>query len=289
MACRRSSATAARCRRPCCSPTGPSRSRRSPVSPLPTSLGPAPPTSWTSHGSRVARWFSRSIGVLLRQCWTLPAGTSPCWARARGLEVVVELDADLPEVDLDRKRIRQVLGNLVSNAVKFSQQGGRIAIRLERASDAIRCSVEDRGVGIAPDDRPRIFSPFETGQRKPTAGEISTGLGLALCRRIVEAHGGEIWFEDVEGGGTVFRSRSRCRAWDQDDAPEVAQQRLRGERLPRGERRDACPDGCREPVTGTRRAGCRSSPPEPRVAASPPGRGSGSPPSGHGGGPHAFP
>ena len=104
-------------------------------------------------------------------------------------------------VDVDRKMIGRVLGNLIHNAIKFTPDGGHIAIGAA-ADDQIKVSVADTGVGIPAEDLPRIFERFYKVDR--ARGKSGTGLGLAIARHVVEAHGGRIWAESVEGRGATF-------------------------------------------------------------------------------------
>jgi signal transduction histidine kinase len=109
---------------------------------------------------------------------------------------------DLPEVDGDVRQLRRVLQNLVGNAVKFRGEAPpRVEVSAERGSEAWVVSVRDNGVGVDPAHASRIFAMFA---RLNGDGE-GTGIGLAVCRRVVEAHGGRIWVEQAEGGGSAFR------------------------------------------------------------------------------------
>jgi signal transduction histidine kinase/DNA-binding response OmpR family regulator len=103
----------------------------------------------------------------------------------------------------DRGRFRQVIYNLVSNAIKFTPTGGRITIKADEEADNVRLSVTDTGVGIAPEDLPLIFDEFkQVGMAKDREG--GTGLGLALAQRLLQAHGGSIGVASVVGSGTTF-------------------------------------------------------------------------------------
>lgn len=102
----------------------------------------------------------------------------------------------------DRDRLRQVLDNLIGNAIKYSPQGGDIVIRIDATDDVGRVRIEDHGIGIAGDVLPRLFERFYQGQDPG----VSTGLGLGLyiARMLVEAHGGRIWAESEPGHGSTF-------------------------------------------------------------------------------------
>jgi len=125
--------------------------------------------------------------------------------RATTNGIAIELEAGL-NVDIvtgDERRIRQVIFNLVSNAVKFTPAGGAVDVRATRADGEVRVAVADTGPGIARDDRERIFEEFQ----QAAAGikqRDGTGLGLALSKRLVELHGGRIWAESELGKGSTF-------------------------------------------------------------------------------------
>jgi signal transduction histidine kinase len=104
----------------------------------------------------------------------------------------------------DRSRLRQVIDNLVSNAVKYAPAGTTVTIDAARMDDCWRISVTDEGPGIKPEDREKLFTDFAKLSAKPTGGESSTGLGLAITRRIVEAHGGYIDVDSTPGHGATF-------------------------------------------------------------------------------------
>jgi signal transduction histidine kinase len=112
--------------------------------------------------------------------------------------------SELPEpFPMDGARIKQVLLNLVGNAVKFTPEGGRVWVRADSEDGAVRVEVGDTGPGIAPEDHERIFLEFQQAGRD--AGKPQgTGLGLALARKFVEMHGGKIWVESEVGKGSRF-------------------------------------------------------------------------------------
>lgn len=132
-------------------------------------------------------------------------------AQARGLTIALEIGTTVPEhLRGDAGRIRQILLNLLSNAVKFSR-GGDIVVSAESApavgiglAPRIRFAVADRGPGIPPGERSRLFQPFSQLEPPDARRTGGTGLGLAICRRLVELLGGTIGVEDRAGGGSVF-------------------------------------------------------------------------------------
>lgn len=121
----------------------------------------------------------------------------------KNLRFRLEVEPDLPAIHGDGDRLQQVVLNLLSNAVKFSEQGV-ITCRARRRQNEILISVSDQGVGIPPADQEKIFDKFlqlPTSQRGKPAG---TGLGLPICKQIVEHHGGRIWVESDPGAGSTF-------------------------------------------------------------------------------------
>ena len=108
------------------------------------------------------------------------------------------------EVTADRKRLLQVMTNLLSNAAKFSPEGETVEISTEQAADRLRVAVHDRGPGIPEAFRSRIFGRFNQADSTATRQKGGTGLGLAICKRLVELMHGQIGFQDRDGGGTTF-------------------------------------------------------------------------------------
>jgi CheY-like chemotaxis protein len=121
---------------------------------------------------------------------------------------------------VDELRFRQVVLNLVSNAVKFTPDGGTVVIRAREVADELQVSVEDTGVGIPETDRERIFESFQQGGRGASREE-GTGLGLTLSRRIVELLGGRMWLESDVGVGSTFGFACPVRR-AQIEAPDAA-------------------------------------------------------------------
>jgi signal transduction histidine kinase len=136
-------------------------------------------------------------------------------AAKKGIELEVDLPPGLPEVFIDPGRIKQVLYNLISNAIKFTPRGGVVRL-IARATDRhIVVKVSDTGVGIAREDLPRLFREFE---QLPQPGGIrpeGTGLGLALTKRLVELHGGRVEVDSDLGVGSTFSVHLPLRAHDE--------------------------------------------------------------------------
>jgi signal transduction histidine kinase len=127
-------------------------------------------------------------------------------ATQNGIEFPVRLADDLPPTIVgDEDRLSEVLGNLLSNAFKFTDAGGTIRVEAARCDGGIQVEVEDTGVGIAEDKLPRIFEKFYQVENDAQPRTVGSGLGLAIAREIVEAHGGTIGAESREGNGTRFR------------------------------------------------------------------------------------
>jgi two-component system sensor kinase FixL len=122
-------------------------------------------------------------------------------AAEKGVELAAQVDDGVPEVEGDRERVLQVLANLLGNAVKFTPAGGRVLLRVEAAPDEVRFAVRDTGPGIAPENQPHVWDRF---WKSRTSNRHGAGLGLAIARGIVEAHGGRIWLESAVGAGSVF-------------------------------------------------------------------------------------
>ncbi len=119
-------------------------------------------------------------------------------------EISVRFPPRFPVVDGDPRRLEQVLDNLVSNAIKYSPQGGRIEIRGRWTDDEVIVTVSDEGMGIPPAEQARVFERFFRGTRARQQRVPGTGLGLYLSQAIVKAHGGRMWVESTPGAGSAF-------------------------------------------------------------------------------------
>lgn len=107
---------------------------------------------------------------------------------------------------IDGPKIREVMDNLVSNAVKYSPKGSEVTVQLQHAgSDMVLFSVKDHGPGISEKDMPKLFGRFQKLSARPTGGESSTGLGLSIVKTIVELHQGKVWCESKPGKGSIFK------------------------------------------------------------------------------------
>jgi signal transduction histidine kinase len=124
-------------------------------------------------------------------------------AGRRAIALHTNIDGQLGEIRADERKIRQVVLNLLSNAIKFTPEGGRIDVAAVQRDASVEVSVSDTGVGIASEDQEAVFEEFRqvgTADRKAEG----TGLGLTLCRKFIELHGGRIWAKSQVGVGSTF-------------------------------------------------------------------------------------
>lgn len=125
---------------------------------------------------------------------------------AKKIKLVLNVDKKLPQIQADPSRMRQVIDNLMSNAIKFTMaENGEIGINADDMGDFLLISIRDAGVGIEKDDQEKIFEKFVQGDSSLTRQAGGTGLGLAICKAIIEMHGGRIWVESEPGKGATFR------------------------------------------------------------------------------------
>jgi two-component system sensor histidine kinase KdpD len=146
-------------------------------------------------------------GVQARKEWhaledVLSAALSRLERRLHGRPVIARLPEDLPLVPLDDVLIEQVFINLIENALKYTPPGSPLEVTARAGDDEVTVEIADDGPGLAPGDEERAFEKFYRGS---VAGAGGAGLGLAICRGIVLAHGGRIWAENRPRGGAVFR------------------------------------------------------------------------------------
>jgi two-component system phosphate regulon sensor histidine kinase PhoR len=123
-------------------------------------------------------------------------------AERANIALRVECAEELPQVQVDAQRLEQVLVNLIHNAVKFTRPGGEVVLSAEPAHGEVRFAVRDTGIGIPAEEVSRIFERFYRVDKSRTGS--GTGLGLSITKHIIEAHGGRIWAESVEGQGSTF-------------------------------------------------------------------------------------
>ncbi len=124
-------------------------------------------------------------------------------AAAHAITISVEIADDVGEIEADELRFKQVVLNLLHNAVKFTPDGGSVSLRANRKDAELIVTVTDTGIGVPPEDQEKIFDSFQQGGRGPTREE-GTGLGLTLCRKIVALFGGRMWLDSTVGEGSTF-------------------------------------------------------------------------------------
>jgi two-component system clock-associated histidine kinase SasA len=124
-------------------------------------------------------------------------------AQSKGQSLAVDLPESLPRVRADRRRLGQVLMNLLENAVKYTPEGGNILLKAVAHDQELMVEVQNSGPALSPEEQQRLFQPYYRSevdrQRLP-----GIGLGLSLCKRLVEAHGGKIWVESDPAKGNTF-------------------------------------------------------------------------------------
>lgn len=117
-------------------------------------------------------------------------------------ELITDIQPDLPEINVDVQRISQVIINLISNAAKYSPAFSRIRLTVRSTNDAIQVEVDDEGKGIPPEEHEMVFQAFRRAAREETSQVKGAGLGLSICRALIQAHGGQIWIADKPAPGT---------------------------------------------------------------------------------------
>jgi two-component system phosphate regulon sensor histidine kinase PhoR len=141
-----------------------------------------------------------SISQLMESCLE----TSQHRAKEKHLEIRLDAPNGLPEISGDRRRLAEVLQNLLDNAIQYTLPGGEITLSAEARSDEIIVTVSDTGIGIPKADQPRIFERFYRVDVARSREAGGTGLGLSIAKHLVEAHGGRLWVESELGQGSRF-------------------------------------------------------------------------------------
>jgi signal transduction histidine kinase len=125
-------------------------------------------------------------------------------ASRHGIKLTQVIDNGLGDFRGDERKIKQILVNLLTNAVKFTPEGGQVRVEARSGDSAVILSVVDNGIGVAKEDQEAIFEEFRQASGNYTRKREGTGLGLTLTKRFVEMHGGKIWVESEVGKGSTF-------------------------------------------------------------------------------------
>ena len=172
--------------------------------------------------------FSQRLGHPIEVIQTAINATHALAAQTN-LKVKVEVSPDLPTIKCDKDRLVQVVTNLLSNAIKFTSEGGTIQVKAQtlngskskKTPDMVMVSVSDTGVGIAPKDYKSVFEKFKQVGDTLTDKPKGTGLGLPICKEIIEHYGGKIWVESELGKGSTFFFTLPAVPAAEAEAPEV--------------------------------------------------------------------
>ncbi len=140
------------------------------------------------------------LANLLKDCEKLNARA----AAQKNIAFGVDVGPNLPEIWMDKHHMINVMDNLLSNAIKYTHAGGSVRVHTETTDKEVIVHVHDTGQGLSHDDMRYIFTSFKRLSAKPTGGESSTGLGLAIAKKIVELHDGRIWVDSEKGKGSTF-------------------------------------------------------------------------------------
>ncbi|MDW7732776.1 MAG: ATP-binding protein [Methanolobus sp.] len=125
-------------------------------------------------------------------------------AKAKKITINTSIDAGISMMEADRGKLKQILYNLVGNAIKFSHEGGIVSIRTKAVKGSVHFEVEDEGIGIKKEDVDKLFKPFSQVDSSTTRGYEGTGLGLSLVKRLTQLHGGEVWIKSEYGKYSIF-------------------------------------------------------------------------------------
>jgi signal transduction histidine kinase len=125
-------------------------------------------------------------------------------AREKNIDIELEMPAETLNVNIDKNYFEQVIENLISNAIKFSPTDKKVSVRLLKINSSIRVEIEDEGPGVNKNDMNKLFGKYQRLSAQPTGGETSTGLGLSIVKKYVQAMNGKVWCESEEGQGAKF-------------------------------------------------------------------------------------
>ncbi|HVB81805.1 MAG TPA: ATP-binding protein [Candidatus Binataceae bacterium] len=136
--------------------------------------------------------------------------------QSASVQIIAALDPQCPTIDADPVRLRQVLLNVLANAIKFTRAGGRIEVSTAVAAAELRIAIKDNGIGMAPDDIPRALEPFTQVGRERTSTQEGTGLGLPISKTLIELHGGRFEITSAPDRGTTVTITLPIHRADQD-------------------------------------------------------------------------
>jgi signal transduction histidine kinase len=125
-------------------------------------------------------------------------------AQNKNISIESRYGENIPRIQIDQSKIEQVINNIISNAIKYSNKDKKIMISVERKEAYVIFSVQDQGQGILPEELSKLFQPFQITSTKSTDGEKSTGLGLSIIKKIIEFHKGQVWIESEFGVGSIL-------------------------------------------------------------------------------------
>ena len=157
-------------------------------------------TSAIQTGNLSLRKHPVDVEAFMQKVWRL----NHLVGEQKDITLEIDVQPDLENITFDPERMEQVLDNLIGNAFKFSQKHTTVHFSAAMHDDHLLIRVSDHGPGIHPEDLHKLFAEYGTTRARPTAGEASTGLGLSICKRIVELHGGTIHVESEFGHGSTF-------------------------------------------------------------------------------------
>jgi len=156
--------------------------------------------AWADSGAHTLRLAPTDLVSLLHECVSL---SRPA-AEHKSISVDLNCLGPVPEMNVDPQKIRQVIGNLLGNAIKHPPEGAKVKVDIFPDGACVHISVCDDGPGIPADELNIIFTPFQKTRSRAASHDPGTGLGLAISKRIVEQHGGRIWAESKLGEGATF-------------------------------------------------------------------------------------
>lgn len=146
------------------------------------------------------RKLPTDFGAIVRQAVAHNSG----YAHGKGIELGLRFSPGIPHIQGDELRLLQILDNLIGNAIKFSPAGTQVLVSTSASEEHITCDVSDEGPGLSEQDAGQLFQAYHALSNKPTGHEHSTGLGLAICKELIELHDGDIGFRNNTGPGATF-------------------------------------------------------------------------------------